>query len=290
MPLAAAGIAPHGFPIIPVLSDDADGALETRRQMHHLGAAFTNAAVEAVIIAGPHGIRVEGSFAVVDAARVAGTLHWNGALAEMNAPCDRPLIESLVASAVEYGLPVSRVSYAGNRPDQAVAPLDWGAMTPMWFIGHDHNESGSGNVLTPTPEANSAPGVVLVTPSRSLPATAMIEFGRAIGRALEGDVRNVGFIASCDWAHTHREDGPYGFHASAAQVDRAVVDALRRNDPGALLELDRQDIESAAIDGLWQTLMLAGVQEIVPLTFDVLSYEAPAYYGMIVATAMPDGR
>jgi aromatic ring-opening dioxygenase LigB subunit len=36
--------------------------------------------------------------------------------------------------------------------------------------------------------------------------------------------------------------------------------------------------------------MLAGVQEVVPLTIDVLSYEAPAYYGMIVAMAMPDGR
>lgn len=290
MPLVAAAIAPHGFPIIPVLSDDAEGALETRKQMQLMGSTFKEVGVEAVIISGPHGIRVDGSFAVVDAGRVAGTLRWNGNFAEVNAPCDRPLIDALVRVATEDGLPVSRVSYAGNRADQAVAPLDWGAMTPMWFLGHDQNESGSGDVLAPAPEPNGAPGVVLVTPSRSLPLAAMVEFGRAIGRVLEDDARNVGFIASCDWAHTHREDGPYGFHESAARVDRAVVDALRRNEPGVLVELDQHDIETAAIDGLWQTLMLSGIQEIVPLTIDVLSYEAPAYYGMIVATAMPDGR
>ncbi len=290
MPLVAAGIAPHGFPIIPVLSDDAEGARETRTQMNHLGRIFGQAGVEAVVIAGPHGIRVDGSFAVVDAARVAGTLRWKGNLAEANAPCDRPLVEELVTEAEVGGLPVSRVSYAGNRPDQAVAPLDWGAMVPLWFLGHDQNEVGSGDVLAPPPVDNGAPSTVLITPSRSLRWESMTALGRAIGRALERDQRNVGFIASCDWAHTHRENGPYGFHESAARVDNLVVDALRRNAPGELLGLDPAEVETAAVDGLWQTLMLAGVQEVVPLTVDVLSYEAPAYYGMIVATAMPDGR
>jgi aromatic ring-opening dioxygenase LigB subunit len=35
--------------------------------------------------------------------------------------------------------------------------------------------------------------------------------------------------------------------------------------------------------------VLAGVQEIAPFTLDLHSYEAPSYYGMIVATAaVPD--
>lgn len=290
MPLVAAGIAPHGFPIIPALSDDAEGALETRNQMRHLGRVFRDSGVDAVVIAGPHGIRVDGSFAIVDAARVAGTLRWKDNLAEVNAPCDRQLIDSLSTEAMAVGLPVARVSYAGNRADQAVAPLDWGGMTPLWFLGHDQNIPGSGDVLAAAPPDNGAPSAVLVTPSRSLTWSSMVEFGRTIGRALEADSRNVGFIASCDWAHTHHEDGPYGFHESAERVDEAVVDALRRNAPANLLDLDPGDVQTAAIDGLWQTLMLAGVQEIVPLTINVLSYEAPTYYGMIVATAMPNGR
>ncbi len=41
---------------------------------------------------------------------------------------------------------------------------------------------------------------------------------------------------------------------------------------------------TAAIDGLWQTLMLQGVLERVPLNAELLSYEAPTYYGMLVAS------
>lgn len=290
MPLVAAGIAPHGFPIIPVLSDNAEGAMETRRQMEVLGSTFRAAGVEAVVIAGPHGIRADGFFAIVEAARVAGTLRWQGRVAEVNAPCDRALIDSLVHEAAGAGLPVARVSYAGNRADQAVAPLDWGAMTPLWFLGHDQNEPGTGDVLASPPSTAGGPPAVVVTPSRSLTWSTMVEFGQAIGRALQRDSRHVGFIASCDWAHTHREDGPYGFHESAARVDAIVVDALRRNAIRELLDLDPHDAQTAAIDGLWQTLMLAGVQDVTPTGMQVLSYEAPTYYGMIVATAMPHGH
>lgn len=290
MPLVAAGIAPHGFPLIPVLSEDADGAMETRHAMQQLGNAFRGAGVEAVVIAGPHGIRVDGAFAIVDAARFAGTLRWNGRIAEVNAPCDRTLVDQVATTAEKDGLPVARVSFAGNRADQAVTPLDWGSMVPLWFLGHDQNVPGSGDVLATAPDDGDAPTSVLVTPSRSLTWSSMVDFGRCLGKVLTSDSRNVGFIASCDWAHTHRDDGPYGFHESAERVDAFVVDALRRNRPFDLLQLEPQDVQDAAIDGLWQTLMLAGVQEVVPLKIDVLSYEAPAYYGMVVATAMPDGQ
>ena len=37
MPLVFAAIAPHGFPLIPDLSDDAGGALATRAAMEELG-------------------------------------------------------------------------------------------------------------------------------------------------------------------------------------------------------------------------------------------------------------
>ncbi len=48
-------------------------------------------------------------------------------------------------------------------------------------------------------------------------------------------------------------------------------------------------MEEAAIDGLWQTLILAGVLNRVPMRGEVLSYEAPPAYatGMIVATFAP---
>ncbi|MEZ4505140.1 MAG: hypothetical protein R2848_04545 [Thermomicrobiales bacterium] len=84
---------------------------------------------------------------------------------------------------------------------------------------------------------------------------------------------------------THTPDGPYGYHPSAETVDQLVTaDAVRRN---AIAEIGRiSDVlaATAAIDGLWQTLILEGVLERVPLEAELLSYEAPTYYGMLVAS------
>ena len=61
---------------------------------------------------------------------------------------------------------------------------------------------------------------------------------------------------------------------------------LERNALLELAALSDQDVENATIDGLWQTLILAGVQELTPFSLEFRSYEAPTYYGMIVATAV----
>ena len=161
-------------------------------------------------------------------------------------------------------------------------------MVPLWFLGHGRNLVGYGNVLAPDPEEDPGPPVVIVTPSRLLPRTAMVAFGEAVADAAGQDGRRVAFIASCDWSHTH-EGGRYGVHPAAAEADAAVLAALRANDPGRLIDLDEQQVEAAAIDGLWQVLMLAGVVNRIPMRGEVLSYEAPGAYatGMIVATFEP---
>lgn len=129
---------------------------------------------------------------------------------------------------------------------------------------------------------------MIATPSRLLPRETMIDFGVAIAEAAAQSGRRVAFVASCDWAHTHKEDGPYGFHPAAAEVDAKVVAALKDNDPGRLISLTEEEVQNAAIDGLWQTLMLAGAMAHTPMRGEVLSYEAPSYYGMIVATFTPE--
>jgi aromatic ring-opening dioxygenase LigB subunit len=285
MPLVAAAIAPHGFPVIPALGDDVEGGGETPAQMRAMGDLFLERGVEAVVVAGPHGIRVDGFFAVVDAARAAGTLHWQGRHVDANVPIDRSLVEAIAARAPDESIPVARVGYAGNRADQAVVPLDWGALVPLWFLGHDQNEAGTGDVLGDAPTHPGGPPAVLITPSRSLPREMMVEFGRMIAQVIADDPRPIGFVASCDWSHTHREDGPYGFDEAAVRVDAVVRDAIGRNALLDLIDLPDSEVEHAAIDGLWQTLILAGVQEVTPFALELRSYEAPTYYGMIVATA-----
>jgi aromatic ring-opening dioxygenase LigB subunit len=287
MTIVFGAIAPHGFTIIPEMSDDAEGGLKTRSAMEELQRRFTAAAPEVVVIAGPHGFRVEGAICLADVGRGAGTLSWKGRQVEMNVPVDGALTDAIARNAQAKGVPIARGGYAGNRREQAVMPIDWGVITPLWYAGHGRNMVGYGHVLADRPERDEGPPVVITTPSRSLPRETLIAFGHAIAEAAEEDGRRVAFIASCDWAHRHREDGPYGFHEVAARVDRAVVDAIRAGDLRALLTITDQDAADAAIDGLWQALMLAGILERTPLGGELLSYEAPTYYGMIVAAYAP---
>jgi aromatic ring-opening dioxygenase LigB subunit len=287
MPLVFAAIAPHGFPIIPALSDDAEGGLATRAAMEELGRRAEAAGVEALAIAGPHGVRVDGSICLYDTARAAGRLAWQGREVEMNVPLDGPLTDAIATAARARDIPVAMAGYAGNRREQSVMPLDWGILTPLWFLGHDRNMPGYGDVLADPPAEDIGPPAAIITPSRSLPRPALVELGRAVAEAAQADPRRIAFVASCDWGHRHREDSPYGFHPEAAAVDAEVVAAVAANDPLRLIDLDEERARDAAIDGLWQTLILAGALELAPMRGELLSYEAPSYYGMLVATWAP---
>ena len=287
MPLVFAAIAPHGFPLIPELSDDAEGALATRAAMEEMGRRAAAAGVAAVVIAGPHGVRVEGAICLYDTARAAGSLEWQGREVELNVPLDEELTDAIAAQARARDIPVALAGYAGNQRFQSAMPMDWGILTPLWFLGHGQNMPGLGNVLADPPAEDFGPPAVIITPSRSMPRQTLVEFGRAVAAAAAADSRRIAFIASCDWGHTHADSGPYGFHEEAVRVDAEIVAAVDGNDLMRLIDLDDERARNAAIDGLWQTLILAGVLEATPMDVAFLGYEAPTYYGMLVATWQP---
>ena len=287
MPLVFAAIAPHGFPLIPDLSDDAGGALSTRAAMEELGQRATAAGVETLVIAGPHGVRVEGAICLADTARAAGTLAWQGRQVELNVPVDGLLTDAIVAKAGERRIPIALAGYGGNRRDQSVLPLDWGILTPLWFLGHNRNMQGHGDVLADPPAEDIGPPAVIITPSRSLPRETLVDFGRVVAQVSTAEPRRIGFVASCDWGHAHAATGPYGFHPESAVVDAEVVAAVQANDLMRLIDLDEGRAQDAAIDGLWQALMLGGALDVTPMAVEFLSYEAPTYYGMLVAVWAP---
>lgn len=286
MPIVIAALSPHGFPLIPDMSDDADGALQTRSAMQELGRRFKAARPDVIVIVGPHGIRVDGAIAVANVVRAAGTLHWEQRTIEMNLPVDMEFTQLVVEHARSLGVPVATIGYGGSDPRASILPMDWGIMTPLWFAGHDKNLAGYGYVTANyhygDPE-QLAPPVVVATTSRQLPREANITFGRAVAEAAEASAKRVAFIASCDWSHAHVEGSPYGYHPAAVQIDEQVVSAVRDNEPLRLIDLDSELMQHAVIDGLWQLLALGGLLQVVPMQVELLSYEVPSYYGMLVA-------
>lgn len=256
--IVAGAIAPHGTPAF------AEGP--TRRGLQELGRRFSAATPDAIVVVTPHNIHVEGHFAIVVSGRVAGSLAEWGQPEKLERPVDCKLATDLVAAARGCGLPVVSVSYGGNDPVEAVAPLDWGTLIPLAFL----------------PELP----VVVVSPARDRPLEEHVRLGEAIATASAAG--RVALVASADHAHTHDRAGPYGLDPAAAVYDERVVQIVRDNrlgDSADLVEL----VDAAKADSLWQLLVLHGA---LGNAYDseLLSYEAPTYFGMLCAAYHPAGR
>jgi aromatic ring-opening dioxygenase LigB subunit len=261
-------IAPHGELAIPEACPPGGRGFATATQagMAELGHRFKAADPDVVVVLTPHGIHVEGHVAVVVAGRAAGALDEAPAIS-LDVPVDRSLALAIVDDLVAAGIPALGVSYGGNVPEEAVMPLDWGSLVPLWYLGGRHRP--------PVP-------AVLVSPARDLSVGAHVAAGAAIAVVIAATGRRAALVASADQAHAHSAAGPYGFDPAARVHDELIVSILRDGRLGAVRDIEPALVEAAKPDSWWQTLMLLGAigEAWRP---SVLSYEVPTYYGMLCA-------
>ncbi len=251
MPLVFACIAPHGSIAIPEAKpkDRPTLASATTAGMQELGRRFAAAEPDVSIVLTPHNIHVEGAMAVIDAAAVSGDLVQWGSPISLRIPVDRELALSVRDAIREAGIPVVAVSYGANDPVTAVFPMDWAVLIPAHFMG-----------------GRSAPQVpvAVVAPARDLADDVHVRAGQAIGRAAAASRKRVALIASCDHGHGHDAKGPYGFTPKFSRLGSAFA-------------------REARADSYWQMLMLEGALAQGEWKGELLSYEAPTYFGMLCA-------
>lgn len=252
--IVAGAIVPHGNPVF----EEPEGP--TRAAMEELAARLRAADVEAAILVTPHGTHLDGHFGVVRSAELSE--HGNQFVdAEhlYEGPGAPELADACVHALREDGLPALGMTFGTTAAGGSVMPVDWGAGIPLWFL--------------------RLPAVV-VTPCRALSNEQHVRAGAALARAT-GE-RRIAFVASADHGHGHGVDGPYGHSEHSQPYDDDVVDVVRRNALAELAGWDAQRAYDALADSFWQMLMLHGA---LGDGFDaeLLSYEAPTYFGMLVA-------
>jgi aromatic ring-opening dioxygenase LigB subunit len=253
-----AAIAPHGGPVFDLPESP------TRKGMDELGRRFAAAEPDAVIVLTPHGIHVDGHFAVVRSARLEGdAAQWTEADTHLEASGDPELAEACLAELARDAIPALGVTFGATAAGSSTMPLDWGALIPLWFM--------------------RAPAVV-VSPSRERPLDEHVRAGSALARAT-GD-RRVALIASADHGHGHTDDGPYGYAAESRPYDERIVELVRANRLGDLLDVDVEFVHAALADSFWQLLMLHGAIG-DGYAVELLSYEVPTYFGMLTASFTP---
>jgi aromatic ring-opening dioxygenase LigB subunit len=248
-------IAPHGNPVF----DQPDGP--TANGMRELARRLERAGAEALILATPHGTLLDGHLGVVRAARLSE--HPNQFVSAEHlyeGDGDPVLADACVAALQAAGVPALGLTFGTTAAGTSEMPIDWGAGIPLAFL--------------------RLPAVV-VTPCRDLSNEIHVRAGAALAAATAD--RKVAFVASADHGHGHTHDGPYGFSEHSRPYDNDIQDVVRRNALAELVAWDPQRARDALADSLWQLLMLHGALAGGAYTAELLSYEAPTYFGMLTA-------
>jgi aromatic ring-opening dioxygenase LigB subunit len=265
MPLIYASIAPHAGDLIPETVSDPNIVSRTRQAMNEMGEHLQALHPEVIVLANPHGFRVQNAMSISIAERA--TADWYNKV-RLEFEMDPILANTIADRAEEVGVPVVRYLYGASGGPDCFIPLDWGAVVPLYFMGHRFNPK---------------PKLVHLSPMRLLPFETHYEFGRAIGRVLRESDRRIAFIASADQGHAHHADGPYGFNPAAAQYDAWMQEVIQSGNLDTLLSADPDLLENGKPDSLWPTLILAGVLKENLMVGRLLSYEVDVYFGILCA-------
>jgi aromatic ring-opening dioxygenase LigB subunit len=271
--LVFAAIAPHGRLAIEEACPPEERGLAaaTRAGMLELGRLFAAARPQAVVVATPHNVHLPASMGVIVSGRVAGQLAGAPPSITLDVPTELTLAWLLLKSLVTAGVPSSGISFGGNDPAEAVAPMDWGLLIPLWFMG--------GRDDPPVP-------LVVITPARDLSAEDHIKAGACVADAAAASGLRVALIASADHGHAHDPQGPYGFDPAAERYDQLICELVRDDHMDRLADIPPELVDSAKADSWWQMLMLHGATA-AGWRGRLVSYEAPTYFGMLTAAYEP---
>ena len=275
MTLLYACVAPHASEAIEQLATPttSNKFQKTRDGLRRIAKEVGRANPETIVIATPHNLRLWKKIGIITAENSTGTLRTSPrskAYVSLGVRCDVDFANKLLLRSTLRNLPVVGANYGTNEGISSDVPMDWGTLVPLWFMMR---------------RCRNKPKVVIVTPSREIPLSKNFEFGRIIADQAEAErSKRIVFVASADQAHAHRKNGPYGFSKRAEEYDSFVLKAIRENQIGRIMGLKADFVESAKPDSLWQMAMLAGVADRIRLQAELISYEAPTYFGMICAS------
>jgi aromatic ring-opening dioxygenase LigB subunit len=268
MPHIHACIAPHAGDLIPENVTDLNTVATTRQSMYALGVKLQALTPDVIVIINPHGFRVQGALSISLAERAVAD--WAPDV-KLDFEMDTALANAIADQATDMNVPIAKYIYGASGGPECFIPLDWGAVVPLYFMGHR---------FTPKPK------IVHCSPMRTLPLATHYEFGRAIGQVIKASEKRIAFIASADQGHAHDVNGPYGFDPASAKYDAWMQDVIRKGNLDELLNADPQLVEDGKPDSLWPTLVLAGVLKENPMQAKLLSYEVNVYFGILCAEFM----
>jgi len=261
MSLIYACIAPHAGDLV----DEPNKVNFTRQSMNAMGTKLETLKPDTIVIINPHGFRVQEALSISVAEHA--TADWSLDI-RIDFEMDVDLAHAIADEATGTNVPVVRYIYGASGGNSCYIPLDWGAVVPLYFLGH---------------RFASKPKLVHCSSMRDLPLATHYDFGRVIGRVIKASDKKIAFVASADQGHAHDANGPYGYDPASTKYDAWIQEIIRKGNLDELLNADLQLVEDGKPDSLWPTVVLAGVLKENPMQAKLLSYEVNVYFGVLCA-------
>ena len=253
------GIAPHPPIMVPEVGHESIAAVRASIEaMAELTNRLIESGAETLVLISPHAPLDLRAFVAYQGPDLYGDFaNFRAPEATVEAELDAELLNAIAKEADAKSYEV--VSLRAHD-------LDHGTAVPLYFL---RRNGWNGRVV--------ALGYSFLTNNDHL------QFGACIRRAAENVGRPVAFVASGDLSHRLKPEAPAGYNRSAHLFDEEVVAALRANDPDRIINLDQALRALAGECGYRSMLVAFGVTKELPLSCEVLSYEAPFGVGYLVA-------
>src|SRR6185295_16601650 len=257
--LVFSGIAPHPPIMVPEVGRESISDVEDSIDaMAELARRVIESNAETIVLISPHAPLEADSFVAYDAPEVfADISRFNAPDAYFSARVDEELLDAVREAAAAKRYDVTML--AGQD-------LDHGTAVPLYFLLR-----------------NGWEGKVVTLGYSYLSNEDHLRFGSCIRSAVDHVGRRVAFIASGDLSHRLKPQAPAGYNPDAHIFDEQVVEALRSNTPQRIVDIDYNLRRLAGECGFRSMLVAIGASSELPLSCEVLSYEAPFGVGYLVA-------
>ncbi len=231
--------------------DSIDAMAELTRRLIDSGA-------ESVVLISPHAPLEADSFVAYDGPEVyADFSRFHAPETGFTVAVDEELLAAIKRVAASELYDVSTLP---------VQDLDHGIAVPLYFLLQ-----------------NGWQGKVVTLGYSFLSNEDHLRFGSCIRSAVDQVGRPVAFIASGDLSHRLKPQAPAGFNPDAHIFDEQVVKALQSNAPQKIVNIDFNLRKLAGECGYRSMLVAIGASAELPLSCEVLNYEAPFGVGYLVA-------
>lgn len=267
--LVAAGLSPHPPIVIPeVGGSDRARARQTVVGLTELARRMVIADPATVVVVAPHGPVLRRSFVIYGQERVGGDFGEFGAPGvRLEFGTDIHYVSALHSVCTVAGVSLTDLADEGPLRDRGgPAELHYAALVPLYYL----RQAGYR-------------GQVVVVNMAYTSLSECYRFGGLLERAAREAGRRIAVLASGDLSHRLKPGAPAGYDRRGAEFDSLVMEALRANNPRALLEIDPALVEAAGECGLRPVVIMFGAAATAGLQPEVLSYEGP--FGVGYGTA-----